>query len=59
MNGTPPVTYSEMLLQLDIKEIINNYKRTSEPYEDIVHEAFINFVNTADSLDPEGLTING
>ena len=48
-----------MLLQLDIKEIINNYKRICEPYEDIVHEAFINFVNTADSLDPEGLTING
>ena len=48
-----------MLLQLDIKEIINNYKRICEPYEGIVHEAFINFVNTADSLDPEGLTTKG
>ena len=48
-----------MLLQLDIKEIINNYKRICEPYEDIVPEAFINFVNTEDSLDPEGLTTKG
>ena len=48
-----------MLLQLDIKEIINNYKRICKPHEDIVHEAFINFANTEDSLDPEGLTTKG
>ena len=48
-----------MLLQPNIKEIINNYKRICELYKDIVHETFINFVNTPDGLDPEGLTIKG
>ena len=48
-----------MLLQPDIKEIINNYKRICEPYKNIVHETFIHFANTPDGLDPEGLTIKG